>query len=556
MRTRTTRAVLAACAFAFIGSGTAWAQAPTPVLAMSFDEMQGAKANDSSPANNDGTITGAQWRADGRFGGALAFDGDDMVEVADAASLDLTTLTISAWVRPRTQTRWQTVAVKGNGSGGVSYGMYATSTDFRSTFTVWSGSHGVYGDEPLPMNAWSHIAATYDGSYWRLYRQGVLVRTAATPAPAISTRNLMIGNHDLWPDEGFDGLIDELRIYGTALSEADIVRDRDARIKSDTEEPVAPVLAMSFDDGAGGTVTDSSTYGNHGTIRGAEWTTSGRFGKGLRFDGIDDFVTVNDAPSLDLTNAQTVEAWVKIDRAKQWHTIATKELAHNNLSYYFAASAWASTDGPIVKLAKLASDNSNFWYANRAAALDVNRWYHLAYTFDGVNLRLYVDGVQAASSTTTGVPPTSNEPLRIGGAVPWGPAHFLDGTLDELRIYNRVLSVGEIALDKETSIRSGAKPGGEGDETPAGDGSAGGSHGPAAASAPEPLALPAPAQAPRVTAPARRSTAKRSRCRRVKRRVVLKVAGKRRTVVRRVCAKKAKRPARKSSKRSAAKRGR
>ncbi|CAA9493939.1 MAG: hypothetical protein AVDCRST_MAG85-1375, partial [uncultured Solirubrobacteraceae bacterium] len=319
----------AACALALAGgAGTAYASgttAPNPVLAMSFDELQGSKVNDSSPANNDGTITGAQWRQDGRFGGALAFDGDDRVSVPDAASLDLSTAgTMSAWVRPRTQERFQGVVQKNAGSS-AAYGLYATSTDKRSTFTAWSGNDGIYGYDPLPMEAWSHIAATYDGTYWRLYLNGEYVNSQGARPFAITKDELHIGN-TAGRDEGFDGLIDEVRVYGAALTREQIVRDRDTRIKSDTEEPVAPVLAMSFDENAGAIVNDSSTYGNSGVIRGATWTTSGKNDGGLSFDGLDDWVTVQDSASLDLTTQMTVSSWVKIRRHKSWSNIFTKEM--------------------------------------------------------------------------------------------------------------------------------------------------------------------------------------------------------------------------------------
>jgi hypothetical protein len=250
---------LAVCAGALALAAPAGAQAPSPVLALSFDEGQGSKAGDSSPAHNDGTITGAQWSSAGRFGRALAFDGDDVVRIADAASLDVTQLTMEAWVRPRSNQRWGTVMMRRSEDWDVAYGLYASSPDGQNEPSAFSGEFGIWGDEAVPLNRWTHLAATFDGATWRLYVDGVLVCTeeAGRPLPA-NANPLTIGFNDIWSDEGFDGLIDEVRLYGTALTQAQIASDRDARIGSASADALKPVLAMGFEAGAGSTVSDGS----------------------------------------------------------------------------------------------------------------------------------------------------------------------------------------------------------------------------------------------------------------------------------------------------------
>ena len=80
-----------------------------------------------------------------------------------------------------------------------------------------------------------------------------------------------------------------------------------------------------FNESAGTTAADSSGTGNTGTISGAAWSTSGKYGAALSFDGVNDWVTVADANSLDLTTAMTLEAWVQPTAINGWETVILKE---------------------------------------------------------------------------------------------------------------------------------------------------------------------------------------------------------------------------------------
>ena len=78
---------------------------------------------------------------------------------------------------------------------------------------------------------------------------------------------------------------------------------------SSTPPPAGLVAALSFDEGSGTTATDLSGSGNNGTLNGPTWSTSGKFGNALSLDGVNDWVTVADSNSLDLTTGMTLEGW-------------------------------------------------------------------------------------------------------------------------------------------------------------------------------------------------------------------------------------------------------
>ncbi len=85
-----------------------------------------------------------------------------------------------------------------------------------------------------------------------------------------------------------------------------------------------------------------------------------------------------------------------------------------------------------------------------SAALPLNAWSHLAATFDGATVRLFVNGVQAGSLPFAGSMAASTGPLRLGGNGVWG--EWFAGLIDEVRVYSRALTANEIQQDMQTPI--------------------------------------------------------------------------------------------------------
>jgi hypothetical protein len=198
------------------------------VLALSFNEGTGTLANDTSGASNNGTLNGATWTT-GKYGGGVSFAGaGTFVTVADSASLDLSTgMTISAWVNPSTLPAWPTVVLKERPSG-LAYALYASAGATKAPSSYLDSAKGEYfatGTGALPLNAWTHLAATYDGAQVRLYVNGALVATKAASGNILATTGaLRIGGNAVW-GEYFAGVIDEIRIYNRALTQTAIQTD-------------------------------------------------------------------------------------------------------------------------------------------------------------------------------------------------------------------------------------------------------------------------------------------------------------------------------------------
>lgn len=423
-------------------SGIAGADAPVPVAAYSFDEGSGAVVKDSA-GKHDGTISGATWTATGKYGSALDFDGlDDLVSVANAASLDLTgSFTLEAWVQPRSLTTSRPVIGKQESTGGISgYLLAAKYGDGPTGFVGSSGTlKSVTRPSALPTGGWSHLAFTSDGSTLRLYVDGEFEAEAPAIAAKATAANLLIGHS---PTLGyFDGMIDEVRLYGEALSESQVKADRDTAVGLDQ----IPVAAYSFDEGSGSTAADSA--GNHdGTIAKATWTT-GKYGSALNFNGADALVSVANAADLDLTGAFTLEAWVRPGSLSAARPVISKgETSKGASGYLLSAKHTANSAGYV------ASSGSAAEVAG--PALPTNAWSHLTLTFDGANLRLYVDGKLAATKTGVAIAvKATSAPLEIGHSAFGG---YFEGRIDEVRIYNETLTEGQIQVDRDNRVEAPA----------------------------------------------------------------------------------------------------
>ena len=190
-----------------------------------------------------------------------------------------------------------------------------------------------------------------------------------------------------------------------------------------------------FDEGTGTLAKDSSGRRNDGTIYGATWV-DGKFGKALSFDGVDDYVEVPDSDSLDLTNEITISVWVKVPYTTPtgnnlWHTPVGKE-----------AAFWTeyNENSEILQFACMMAGSPNV-IVSVSQKFEANKWYHLVFVNkNGGTKEIYVNGILKKSEPSTYSFDASTFPLRIGiYATQWW-----NGTIDEVRIYNRALSEEEI----------------------------------------------------------------------------------------------------------------
>ena len=210
------------------------------VLYLSFDEGKGGTAKDASKHKNDGTLHKAEW-VKGKYGGAIELSGEagGWVEVPDDPSLDITDeITLMCWVYPKQFTaEWFRIIVKtwaGDTAPWMVYGFYEQGGSNGKTgfiISVNKGQEKRCGNGPSPQlqkDAWTHLAATYDGSVMKLYYDGeVKVETAASGKIDKNDVPVSIGRIAKGIANTTIGLIDDVAIWNVALSDDEVQQAMD-----------------------------------------------------------------------------------------------------------------------------------------------------------------------------------------------------------------------------------------------------------------------------------------------------------------------------------------
>ncbi|MEM7670730.1 MAG: LamG-like jellyroll fold domain-containing protein, partial [Pseudomonadota bacterium] len=216
-----------------------------------FDEASGSVAEDSTSENNDGTISGATRVATsgapipGGAGGALNFDGlNDSVNLGSPAALNISDeITMSAWIKPDSLAAnpndpfgISTVVAHVHGSSSENSAVFIRLRNGQYHAGSWDGSINQMAilDAPAEDEGnWVHLAAVYDGTTWRLYRNGRLAAASQKKTGAIpSGQEWRIGSA-AWNGVSrrhFNGQIDDVRIYNRNILEGEIAQIAKQRV--------------------------------------------------------------------------------------------------------------------------------------------------------------------------------------------------------------------------------------------------------------------------------------------------------------------------------------
>ena len=415
----------------------------------SFD----GNANDVSGNGHNGVVHGATLTTD-RFGNpnsAYRFDGEnDYIRVSDAEALRLSdsNFSIGIWFKEYARNHsYQSVLLAKRGLGSNNGWIFSTQGNQRGNregqlyYQVSGGlAPWCQSDQSLELNEWHYAVLTYkrERQELRVYMDGVLnsVCSNVPPPSAKSNSDLFIGRDSSSSSYYFNGVIDDVSIYKGILSESKIAKEYAGQ---------GLLAYFSFN----GNANDVSGNGHNGIVHGATLTTD-RFGKpnsAYHFNGNSSFI---DCGNIITNVAQfTVSAWVKVDRFTDSNYMGpwsqqsfSVPLANCNYHMYTGNSgnncfgismAWA--DGADCTL-------------RSGHVLPIREWRLITQTYDGKQYRLYDNGNLITQQRMLNHRLISKERFLIGKTCAY-PSNtektfYFAGAIDDLRIYNRALSVREI----------------------------------------------------------------------------------------------------------------
>ena len=368
---------------------------------------------------------------------AITFDGSSQyVTVPYQPGLDLNSnLTLEAWLYP-------TGAGSDPTEGGIivnkenSYELarfangtiqFAFSANGAGTDWSWTNTGIV-----APLNTWSHIALVKSGSTVTVYLNGVPTFSSGGNAATLTAnaQGLRLANR-LNSTRIFAGTLEEIRIWNTARTQAEVKANVFNQSLSNSAAGLVAYYRMNESSGTTTANSSANVTGIDGTLVNAPARTASpvQFATAsVNFDGIDDNISIPAATSLNITAAITLEAWVYPTKNAGVQNVISKSSNTQNNGYIFPRT----DDGWAHAVAYL--HIAGGWRTISAVYPALNAWHHLAVTYDGATIKLYIDGVLANSMAMTGSITTNTNPLTLGNQP--GYSEYFGGSADEMRIWN------------------------------------------------------------------------------------------------------------------------
>jgi len=403
------------------------------------------------------------------------------VKGLDNASLDLTQGTIEAWIKTADAgSTYRGILVKQ-----AAYGMFLYDNELIAYDSV--NSTELESNVSLNDDQWHHVAITFDndvtnGSQFYVDGQPVLSFTYEVQE---SNTEIAVGKGNaIDTDFGqqFNGQIDNARVWNTIRTDAEILFSYNKCLVG-TESGL--VMRWQFEEGSGilandtsgngnsgtlinmtdvnwvtgyncesnsliahypfnGNANDESGLDNHGTPNGATLTAD-RFGNtnsAYYFDGVSNYISITDNPNI---NVQTGESYT----ISYW----TKHSAQNNGKYMISKYMGSIGVEPSYGLGTGSNGDSYSWFEFTAGNgienrgdidLNDNNWHHITSVFkSGESITIYVDGeldIQHPTTYTGSITNLHNLTIGCGANL----ARFYNGSIDDIKIYKRALSLEEI----------------------------------------------------------------------------------------------------------------
>ena len=220
-----------------------------------------------------------------------------------------------------------------------------------------------------------------------------------------------------------------------------LIQTKETQHGRELEADEHTVALWHFNEGSGDTVYDHTKNGNNGSRYGANWT-DGKFGKGLKFDGVDDYVEVLDDENLDFGFGDfTAELWINPYSLNDNYVFCKRSGGEpsKNIGYHIHIYH----DGNLQLGIKTNDSTESYVTTTNGDLLKTNIWQHLTLVRGGGNIKGYLNGELLGITEDISGNISNSYSLKIGGAN-WSNQYF-NGGIDEIRISNIARTPEEIA---------------------------------------------------------------------------------------------------------------
>ncbi|GAB1543255.1 hypothetical protein NUACC21_59290 [Scytonema sp. NUACC21] len=413
--------------------------------------------------SKDGTIVGATW-AEAQLTlsqsqtnqpttqTVLNFNGEsNYINCGDRINLANTSFTIEFWAKRNSTKAWAVIIEQGKRSQNQELHIGFRDNDM---FTL-----AFYGDDlntkkTVTDTEWHHWACVYDASSKQqtIYRDSekLLERTAKDDYKGTGT--LYIGVVE-GKESFFSGQLTEVRIWKKPRTAEDIKADMSRRL---TGNELGLMAYWPLNEGKGNIANDKMNITNQATIYGAAWLKEATIIKAvnatpslssvLSFDGVDDFVEVPYAASLNPSQF-TLLCWVKVEKGQgTWRSVITSRddtLTKGYILYAGDNNRWQFWLGPSTQ---------GTWIIVNGSDVVLNTWVLVAATYDGSRAKLYING-ELVGETVANYGVNTARPLRIAaGATEGNQKYFFPGQIAEIQLWNKVCALEEIQKNSQGSL--------------------------------------------------------------------------------------------------------
>ena len=418
-----------------------------------FDETSGNTVYDLSGNNNNATLINGIQRTVANTnpitrpeGKALYFDGvNDYINAGTNASLEVTnTLTIEAWINPQKQIQADGGIIV-NREGEYEVAVWSDGTirwAFANSNPGWNWINTGY---TISTDKWTHIAVSYDKGLIKTYANGSLVHTydgTGTIGDVFASQDeLRIGYRQAANSQYFKGQIDEVRVWNIARTQAEIQANLSQKLTGNEQGLVG---YWNFEESTGNTVNDLTANKNNGTlINGVRRTVANSNpitrpeGKALYFDGVNDYISMGVKSVFEMTNSFTIEAWIKPQQKGNNGIIVSRE-----------GEYMVSVDANNRIYLALANTSPGWGWWDTGYTVAVDKWTHLAVTYDKGLIKVYGDGNLVSTYDGTGTigdfyVHANEDDLRIGNQE-YKNSDYFKGEMDEVRVWNVARTQAEI----------------------------------------------------------------------------------------------------------------